>query len=247
MNRIVVYPQSIAPEVITSAFTAHEPLLVHSKSTCAEALVAEAGIDCLVVQRDVYGPEYQSFFSSLKLHFPFLEIVLIAPPGPTPPPEGGHFIDGSAEDADISGGIAAFLQAPRMADHRRGIRFDWPLRGQLSVGGEEVSCKVRAFSCSGAFLETDVEFQIGSVANLKVEFLNSHMTVTCENIRRHEAETGETQGYGVRFLDLSSPARELSERIVRDAVIQALLYPEQERQAPSLTSEDLLIPGFDQL
>jgi hypothetical protein len=247
MNRIVVYPQSITPEVITSAFPAHEPLLVHSKSECAEALVSEAAIDCLIVQRDAYGPEYQSFFSSIKLHFPFLEIVLIAPVGPTSPPDGCHFIDGSAGQAELSGMIAAFSKAPRMADQRHGIRFDWPLRGQLVADGKEASCKVRAFSSSGAFLETDAAFQTGSAATLTVEFLNSRMTVSCENIRRQEARTGEPAGYGVRFFDLSGQARELSERIVRDAVIQALLFPEQEISVPTLTGEDLLIPGFDQM
>jgi hypothetical protein len=247
MNRIVVYPQSIEPEVITGAFPSCEPLLVHSKSECAEALVGESAIDCLVAQRDVFGPEYLSFFSSLRLHFPFLEIVLIAPAGPTSPPEGCHFIDSSEGQADIAGRMAAFSRAPRMADKRRGIRFDWPLRGQLAVGGQESFCKVRDFSFSGAFLETDVPFEAGSAATLRVEFLNSHMTVSCENIRRQEARNGEPAGYGVRFLDLSGSARELSERIVHDALIQALLYPEQEASVPSLTEEDLLIPGFDQM
>ena len=247
MNRIVVYPQSIEPEVITSAFPTHEPLLVSSKSECAAALVTEPGIDCLLVQRDVYGPEYQLFLSTLKLHFPFLEIVLIAPVGPTSPPEGCHFIDGAADGADLADRLEEFSRVPRIVDHRRGIRFDWPLRGELSVGGQDTRCKVRAFSSSGAFLETDAAFPTGSAAALKVEFLNSHMTVRCENIRRQEADAGQPAGCGVRFLDLSAPARELSERIVRDAVIRALMYPEEERQAPELTGEDLLIPGFDQL
>jgi PilZ domain len=247
MNRIVVFPQSIAPEALTRAFPAHEALTVRSKSECANALVTETGIDFLVVQRDVYGPEYQLFLSSLKAHFPFLVIILIAPAGPTPPPDGCQFIDGSADDTDLAGDLEAFSRTPRTPDQRRGVRFDWPLGGRLSVGGSEASCKVRAFSSSGAFLETDAGFPAGSTASLRVEFLNSHMTVTCENIRRQEAETGEPGGYGVRFRDLSSAARELSERIVRDAVIQALLYPEQEQQVPVLTSEELLIPGFDQL
>jgi hypothetical protein len=257
MNRIVVFPQSIAPEVITGAFTTHEPLLVHSKSECATALVGELSVDCLVVQRDVYGPEYQSFLASLKLHFPLLEIVLVAPAGLTSPPDGCHFIDGSPGDADLTDAIAVFLEAPRMADHRRGIRFDWPLRGQLEAGGQKASCKVRAFSSSGAFLEIDAAsltaaavdraFQVGAVATLSVEFLNSSMTVSCENIRRQDAQGSEPAGYGVRFLDFSEQARELSERIVRDALIQALLYPEQEPVIPTLSGEDLLVPGFEQM
>jgi hypothetical protein len=246
MNRIVVFPQSIEPNVITSAFPDHEPLLVHSKSQCAEALVGEPAIDCVIVQRDVFGPEFQSFFSSLKLHFPYLEIILIAPVGPTSLPDGCYFIDGSAGHEDIAGRMAAYSRTPRMANHRSGIRFDWPLRGQLAIGGREAPCKVRDFSFSGAFLETDVVFPAGSAATLRVEFLNSQMTVSCENIRRQEAGTGELAGYGVHFLDLSRSAHELSERIVHDAVIQALLYPEQETAVPSLTEEDLLIPGFDQ-
>lgn len=245
MNRILVYPQSIAPDVIARAFPAEEPLLVHSKSECADALVHGPSIDRLIVQRDAYGPEYQSFFSSLRLHFPFLEIVLIAPLGPTPLPNGCHFIDGSEEPAKISAAIAALSRAPRLADQRHGIRFDWPLRGQLSSAGRETACKVRDFSCTGAFLETDAALQVGDGAALKVEFLNSRMTVSCEIIRVRAAGPVEPGGYGVCFLDLSGSARELSERIVRDAVVQALLHPEQETAVPALSEEDLVNPGFD--
>jgi hypothetical protein len=257
MSRIVVFPQSIDPAAVTAAFPAHEPLLVHSKSECAAALVGAPSIDCLVVQRDVYGPEYQAFLSSLKLHFPFLEIILVAPAGPTSPPDGCHFIDGPADDAGLTAAIAACVKAPRMADHRGGIRFDWPLRGQLEAGGQKASCKVRAFSYSGAFLEIDAPlqagaaidgaFQIGAAAALRVEFLNSFMTVSCECIRRQDAQGSEPAGYGVRFLDISDQARELGGRIVRDALIQALLYPEQEPVIPTLSGDDLLVPGFEQM
>jgi hypothetical protein len=259
MNRIVIFSESVSTQIITSAFPMHEPLVVHSKSECAGTLVGEAAIDCLVVQRDIYGPEYQAFLSSIHHHFPLLEIVLIAPGGPTAPPDGCRFLDGSAGDADLAGRIAAVSQAARAADHRHGIRYDWPLVGHLASGGREVSCKVRAFSSSGAFLETDaaapadtaaeadMAAQADAAAILRIEFLNSQMTVKCEIVRRQEAGATEPGGCGVRFLDLSVPALEFCERIVRDAVVQALLYPEQEKAVPAMTDEDLLIPGYDQM
>jgi hypothetical protein len=247
MNRIVIFSESVSTEIITSAFPMHEPLVVHSKSECAGTLVREAAIDCLVVQRDIYGPEYQSFLSSIQHHFPLLEVVLIAPGGPTAPPDGCRFLDWSAGDADLAGRIAAVSQAARAADHRHGIRYDWPLVGHLASGGREVSCKVRAFSSSGAFLEADAAAQTDTAAILRIEFLNSQMTVKCEIVRRQEASAEEPGGCGVRFLDLSVPALEFCERIVRDAVVQALLYPEQEKAVPAMTDEDLLIPGYDQI
>ena len=164
MNRIVIFSESVSREILTSAFPMHEPLVAHSKSECANILVDETSIDCLVVQRDIYGPEYQSFLSSIRHHFPLLEVVLIAPGGPTPPPDGCYFIDGSAGDADLAGRITAVSPAARAADHRHGIRYDWPLVGHLASGGREVSCKVRAFSSSGAFLEADAAAQADMAA-----------------------------------------------------------------------------------
>jgi hypothetical protein len=151
-NRVVVFTESLSEELIAGAFPQLEPLVVGSKSECANALVSGAAIDCLVVQRDVYGPEYQSFLSSIKQHFPLLEVLLIAPGGPTPPPDGCHFIDDSIQDEELVGKITALAQAARERDQRHGIRYDWPLGGHLLFGKRKTPCKVRSFSSSGAFL-----------------------------------------------------------------------------------------------
>jgi hypothetical protein len=253
MNRVVVFTESVSAELIAGAFPQVESLVVGSKSECANALVGEAAIDCLVVQRDVYGPEYQSFLSSIKRHFPVLEVILIAPDGPTPPPDGCHFIGDSIQDAELVGRITALAQAARASDQRHGIRYDWPLRGHLQFDNWETPCKVRSFSSSGAFLEMGEAFQTGATHEtaaapiLRVEFLNSHITVKCELVRQAEADRGESAGHGVRFLDFPSQAHEFCERIVCDAVLQALLHPEEEQSVPTLTDEDLTIPGFDRL
>jgi len=70
----------------------------------------------------LYGPEYQSFLSSIKRHFPLLEVLLIAPNGPTPLLDGCHFIDDSIEDKELVGKIIALTQAARARDRPHGIR-----------------------------------------------------------------------------------------------------------------------------
>jgi len=70
----------------------------------------------------------------------------------------------------------------------------------------------------------------------------------CEVGHRQETGWGQPMGYGVRFLELSSRTHEFCQRIVCDAVLQALLYPEEEKRIPTLDQGDpLIIPGYDQL
>jgi hypothetical protein len=253
MNHVVVFTESVSAELISGAFRQHKPLIVGSKSECANALVGGAVIDCVVIQRDAYDPEYQSFLSSIKQHFPLLEVLLIAPDGPIPVPDGCHFIDDSIQDEELVGRITALAQAARARDQRHDIRYDWPLGGHLQYGNRETPCKIRSFSSSGAFLEMSEAFRIDATREtaeatiLKVEFLNSQITVKCEIVRRQKAHRGEPAGYGVRFLEFSSRAHEFCERIVCDAVLQALLHPEEEKRIPTLDEADLIIPGYDQL
>ncbi len=250
MKNIVIFAESVSAELIAGAFPQLEPLIVNSKSECAAALVSGAAIDCLVVQRDAYGQEYQSFLASIKKHFSLLEVLLITPKAPTSLPEGCHFVDGSTTKRLLSE-ITAFSRAIYMSDHRQGIRFDWPLGGLFSWGSREIPCKVRSLSSSGAFLEMAETLPAATTPEaategvLKVEFLNSRMSVKCEIARRQDAGHGAPAGCGVRFVELSSRAQEFCERIICDAVVQALLSPEEEKRIPTLFEEDLLIPGFD--
>jgi hypothetical protein len=51
----------------------------------------------------------------------------------------------------------------------------------------------------------------------------------------------------VRFTDLGAEAQARLDRIVRDALVQAILEPDSEPELPSLDAEELLPGGFQPL
>ena len=78
-------------------------------------------------------------------------------------------------------------------------------------------------------------------------FQNFSLQTGYEVLDTRRASSNLPDGFGVRFTDLSDEARSRLERIVRDALVRALLEPESEPQLPSLGDDELLPVGFQPL
>jgi hypothetical protein len=107
---------------------------------------------------------------------------------------------------------------------------------------------LRALSSSGAFLHCEGPCPpSGSRGRLRVRFQNFSMETACEVLDTRRASSRLPDGFGVRFTDLGAEGQSLLDRIVRDALIQAILEPESAPALPSLGEEELLPGGFQPL
>jgi hypothetical protein len=80
-----------------------------------------------------------------------------------------------------------------------------------------------------------------------VRFQNFSLETACQVLDTRRASSRLPDGFGVRFLDLGAEAQARLDRIVRDALVQAILEPESEPELPSLDAEELLPGGFQPL
>jgi hypothetical protein len=151
----------------------------------------------------------------------------------------------AGELADLSARIGSLQNSER----RQKPRFDWPLQGSLSLAGAAPEpYDLRALSSSGAFLQCGGPCPpAGSRGRLRVRFQNFGLETECEVLDTRRASSRLPDGFGVRFTDLGAQARDLLDRIVRDALVQAILEPESEPALPSLGEEELLPGGFQPL
>ena len=120
-------------------------------------------------------------------------------------------------------------------EQRYKARFDWPLKGQVSLDGDTwVTLRVRSLSASGAFLEYEGSLaEPGTVAELRLEFENTILRVSCEIRDARTATTILPRGFGVRFIGLPRDAVRSIDSMVKDALLTALLQPDAEPAIPT--------------
>jgi hypothetical protein len=80
-----------------------------------------------------------------------------------------------------------------------------------------------------------------------VRFQNFSLETACEVLDTRRASSRLPDGFAVRFTELGAEAQALLDRIVRDALVRALLEPESPPALPSLGEEELLPGGFQPL
>ena len=231
MDAVLLYAGGPETRNTLAALDAYRVLEAGTPAELTRLLAGEPDILCLVIQE---GPELPAgFLESLKASFPVLSVYLL----PARPSAG--------ELGDLAARIAPLHRLER----RGKPRFDWPLRGYLSLtGAQEEAYDLRALSASGAFLQCPGPCpQAGSRGRLRVLFQNFSLQTGYEVLDTRRASSNLPDGFGVRFTDLSDEARSRLERIVRDALVRALLEPESEPQLPSLGDDELLPVGFQPL
>jgi hypothetical protein len=231
MDMVLTFSPGRGSRELAAALSAHPVRPAGSLAELTRLLVGEPGVRCLVLQPGKHAPE--DFLESLKACYPVLPVFVVME-DPT-----------AAELAELSARIASLPRTER----RGKPRFDWPLQGTLSLpGAEPQPYDLRALSSSGAFLQCGGPCPpVGIHGRLRVRFRNFSLETACEVLDTRRASSRMPDGFGVRFLDLGAEAQVRLDRIVRDAMVQAILEPESEPELPSLDAEELLPGGFQPL
>jgi hypothetical protein len=216
---------------LAAALSGHQLRTAGSLAELTRLLVGEPGVLCLVLQPGKHAPE--EYLESLKASYPVLPVFLV------------HEEPTDGELADLSSRITSLQRRER----REKPRFDWPLQGSLSLpGSEPAPYDLRALSSSGAFLQCGGPCPPAGIrGRLRVRFQNFSLETACEVLDTRRASSRLPDGFGVRFLDLGAEAQARLDRIVRDALVQAILEPDSEPELPSLDAEELLPGGFQPL
>jgi hypothetical protein len=231
MDAVLLYSSSPQARNLLAALSAHRVLPAGSLPELTRLLVGEPDVLCLVLQPGKHAPE--DFLDSLKASFPVLPVLLV-PEGPT----AGELTE-----------LSARIESLQRTERRNKPRFDWPLQGSLSLpGAGPEPYDLRALSSSGAFLQCGGPCPpAGSRGRLHVRFQNFSLETACQVLDTRRASSRLPDGFGVRFTDLGAEAQARLDRIVRDALVQAILEPESEPELPSLGEEELLPGGFQPL
>jgi hypothetical protein len=231
MDAVLMYSPGPQGRNLLAALSDFQVRTADSLPELARLLVGEPGVLCLVLQPGKHAPE--DFLESLKACYPLLPVFL-AHQEPTA---------GELED------LAARVGSLERTERRGKPRFDWPLQGSLSLAGAQAEpYDLRALSSGGAFLRCEGPCpQPGSRGRLRVRFRNFSLETACEVLDTRRASSRLPDGFAVRFTELGAEAQALLDRIVRDALIRAILEPESEPTTPSLGAEELLPGGFQPL
>jgi hypothetical protein len=222
---------------------------VGSTLQLARALVEQALVVGLILERRQVDAPLLAFLRMLKESFALLPVSVVSPPlSPGEElPQGYQHVDCSLSPARVLEELRRFAASLAWSDRRRKPRFDWPLQGYLSFDKKQWQRhNLWAISSSGAFLECRQPVPSpGTAAYLRIVFQNSKLITACELLDQRRASSRLPPGFAVRFTLLSEDSLSLLDRIVQNALVQALMEPDSDPEVPSLDEEDLLIPGFE--
>jgi hypothetical protein len=238
MSKIITYTSTFDPAPLVACLPNAEGIAVHSLHDLSVRLVDEQDVRIVIVQ-DRVAEESPGFLSTLKRSFPHLDVVVVTENPDANLPPGILRLDGSLDRAAqraIFHGVCGIIQR----EQRTKARFDWPLKGQVSLDGETwKTLNVRSLSASGAFLEYEGSLAAsGTVAELRTEFQDVSLHTSCEILDVRQPTTILPRGFGVRFIGLPRSTVRSIDAIVRNALLTALLQPDAAPLIPALAPED---------
>lgn len=235
MNRIVCFTKSEPFRSAVANLRGFTAAVFDNTADLAKRIVEETELLCLVVHMPSWDPYWERFFSSLKLSFPLLNVLVVqAEPGGRDVPF--PVVTGAPGTPELKEKVTAFLESLRTKEKRRHQRFDWPLVGAWTVKGqEERSFRVRSISSSGAFLESESFYPAaGTMATLRIQFLDFQLLTGCQALERRAPTSVLPAGFGVRFTDLSDASRKVVDSIIADELIMSLTEPDKPLKPPSI-------------
>ncbi len=244
-KKILMYSESLNPRSVASILTDSEIEAVGSKQELVVALVEQSELFCFLAQLDSVDDDWHRLLSSISSSFPVLETAIITGADQAQVPRGYAYINGNRTEEETLAALDSHISGVVVQNKRRYHRFDWPLQGYLSFDSQAWEThRVRSISAGGAYLESDTFPDKGTNAALRIEFQDFQLTANCEILDPRQSSSNLPPGFGVRFLNLSEQASGRLEEIVNDALIHALLEPEEETPVPSIGGEELLPDAF---
>lgn len=249
MAKVLLYSPEINSQPLLAALSGHEVSSAKTKLELTERIVGEGSSICLVIQSREIDAEFGLLLSSLKKSFPILPVCLVTSNPAGALPESYCRIDATLSAGQLAGELKRFVSSIERADRREKPRFDWPLQGRLSFDQKTwAPYDLRALSSSGAFLECAGPCpSTGSSGWLRVMFQDFSLLTGCVVMDPRQASSNLPPGFGVRFTGLDEEAGRLLDRIVRDALVRALLEPDRPPEVPSIGEDELLPDGFEPL
>ncbi len=222
-------------------------ILPESRKELAGRLVEKQPIQCIFYEAELSKEEDRNFIFSIKRHFPLLTLVVIGKPVTDIFPYEIPVIDSGEEDNAILDRIILVVKTEGPENRRAYDRFDWILRGSLSLDGERwTDYEVHSLSAGGAFLKSDgTAPESGKTAKIMIEFQNFRMRADCEILPVRQASSNLPAGFGVRFTGLARNSQMIIDEIVSDALFKALNDPESDVEVPSIEDPDMLSADFE--
>jgi hypothetical protein len=251
MERIVVYTETLQVDTLAQTFAGFEIVKVASMAELSRAVVERSRVIALIIEKTKVDEAFQLLLFSINKSFPILQICLVA----------RSVVDWGSSDLmpaecriimgtdRIHEELKAFVSEINVTERRDHPRFDWPLKGDLSIDDRDLQThNIWALSAEGAFLESQVSAPAQRKrGKLSIRFQNSRLLTECEVLDRRPPSSRLPAGFAVRFTEMSEESTNLIDRIIQDALMRTLLEPESEPGIPSLDEEDLSIPGFESL
>ncbi len=216
-----------------------------SKKDLAAGIIREEDIIGVIVNRQVLSEDYLVFFRSLAEHFPLIKFGIITESLLMTGTAHWKQFPGDADEGRLIEEIHGFIFSDAVRNRRRYNRFDWILKGELTIGEETGEYEIHSVSAGGAFFKlASGVVTPGISGNLTITFKNFRMKCRCTVLEPRSASSNLPYGFPVRFEGLTGESRDILNKIVNDALVQILFTPEEEPDIPSL-DEETLTPDFE--
>ena len=233
---IVAYVSNESARTLASSEAADSLRRVGSLQELAQAIV-ENPAPCVILELAPEGGPELIFAASLTKSFPVLDGAVItdaAHPELADSPLRRFTRNELKEEP-----FQSCLRSRAREQLRQFQRFEWPLQAELRYDGGRSAYSVCSISAGGAYLESHAQCPpSNTTAEITVRFGNFALTAKCTVLGGRMASSNLPPGFPVRFEDLSEHCRSTIDTIVKDALLGALLNPEEEPEIPSLETDE---------
>lgn len=233
--RVLAYVTPKSATALTSAESEGALRRVGSLPELARAVVEEYA-PCVIIEVPPDGERELAFAKSLARTFDLLEGAVVTD---RDDPELRELQLQLFSPEELHRDDFQETLLSRIRENRRKFhRFDWPLQGTLQVDGTATEYQVRSIGAGGAHLESvSPGPPPNTEATITIRFRNFALTTACKVLDSRMPSSKLPPGFAVRFEELSQKAQETIDSIVRDALMDALLNPEDEPEVPSLDAD----------
>ncbi len=199
----------------------------------AASIVEGHHLICVLIEPESTNRQWQSFIASLRRSFPFLEIYLLLPRE-----QEGYFPDFQHLPLeDLGASVEQLIASLGDRNRRKHQRFDWPLKGRLTIPGQmKEEFSVRSISSTGAFLAGPGSCPTpASEGTIQIVFHDFKLLSGCRVLDRRAATSLLPDGFGIEFTDLTDFSRSVIDRLVQDELLHSLLEPDKPSRPPSIS------------
>ena len=245
MDKVLFHGEPLPQGLLHKALSDLDIKVCPSRKDLAAGIIREEDIIGVIVNQQVLSEDYLDFFYSLAGHFPLIKFGIISDSLLMTDETHWKQFPGYTDEEKLIEEIHVFIFSDAVRNRRRHNRFDWILKGELTIGEETGKYEIHSISAGGAFFKlVSGVVTPGISGDLTIAFRNFRLKCRCTILESRSASSNLPYGFPVRFEGLTDESRDILDKIVNDALVQILLTPEEEPDIPSL-DEDTLTPDFE--